>query len=75
VRPAIKTDNLTAIYVSIVQKVSDHRRLPTLQAFTTCLRDNFICLFFTYTPLVGLLGGESTSHKADSYTQDSTNIK
>jgi hypothetical protein len=42
-RPARKTDNLTAICKSIVQKVWEPQRLTTLWAFTGCYRDSY-CL-------------------------------
>jgi hypothetical protein len=39
--PGVKSDNLSAICVSIVYKMWEPRRLKTLCASTACLRDSF----------------------------------
>jgi hypothetical protein len=45
-RPARGTDNLTAIYEPIAQKMWEPRCLTTLWAFTVCYRDGFTFLHF-----------------------------
>jgi hypothetical protein len=45
-RPALKADNLTAIWESIVYKMWEPRRLTTLQVSTACYRYSFT--FFTF---------------------------
>jgi hypothetical protein len=50
-RPALKAENLTAIYESIVYKVWDPRRLTTLWTSMACYRDSFTLPFTLYLTL------------------------
>jgi hypothetical protein len=46
-RPALRADNLAAIYEPIVQKMWEPQHLTTLGASTACYRDTFT-FFFSY---------------------------
>jgi hypothetical protein len=45
-RPALKSDNITAIYSRCLEKMWEPRRLTILWAFTASYRDNFTFHFY-----------------------------
>jgi hypothetical protein len=50
-RPVSKSDNLTAIYEPIVEKMWEPQHLTTLWASTACYRDTFILLYYYFVLL------------------------